>query len=296
MVTVAIAGASSGMGSTILSEILATGKHKVVVLSRSEQPSLEKEGVIVRAVDYKSIDQLTEALRGVHTVISCVWSFGPEVTTTQLALLEASKAAGVKRFVPSDWAINKYDIVDYYANKAPVWKAVQESGLEYTRFICGIWMNCWGSGAPNDEAVAGYRGPPFMIDFKNRTVSIPGDGTQKVAFTEMRDIGKFVAASLDLAQWIPDTFIVSDSLSYNELVELAEKVTGREFEKSPYPVSQIESVLKDNSNFEQVFFNQFLKLITNGDLDIEQSVGKNVPSIEMTKAENYLVKYWGGVH
>jgi uncharacterized protein YbjT (DUF2867 family) len=295
MTTVAVAGGTTGIGSNVVREILATNKYKLVVLSRSEKPDLTRLGVSVRVVNYTSHEQLVKALEGVHTVISCIWSYGPDLVTSQLALLKAAQQAGAKRFVPSDWATDRYDAVTGYSGKITVWNAVQASGLEYTRFINGIWMNVWGVGAPAEaEAVAGYTGPPFLIDLKARTALIPGSGTQKVAFTDMRDIGKFVAASLDLPRWEPDSRIVGDKLSYTEVVTLVEKITGHSFQKTYYPENQIESVLTANPDPETVFFHQYMKLIVAGGIDFDGTLNATLPDIKITTAADYLKQYWGG--
>jgi uncharacterized protein YbjT (DUF2867 family) len=295
MVTVAVAGGTTGIGSNIVRAILATKKHELVVLSRSERPDLSKQGVSVHVVDYTSHEHLIKALEGVHTVISCIWSFDPDLGTSQLALLKAAQDAGAKRFVPSDWATDRYDAISAYALKATVWDAVQASGLEYTRFINGLWMNIWGLGAPRNEteALAGYSGPPFLIDLKARSALIPGNGSQKVAFTNMRDIGKFVAASLDLPHWEPDSRIVGDKLSYEEVVTLAERITGHSFEKTYYPEAQIDSVLAGNPDPEQLFFHQFMKLIVDGAFDFEGTLNAQFPSVNTVPAGEYLTQYWG---
>src|SRR6266536_3564325 len=79
MVTVAISGATSTIGSNLVDEVLSSKKHRLVVLSRSEQAKLPSRGVDVRVVDYGNVNQIATALAGVHTVISCIWTFGPEV-------------------------------------------------------------------------------------------------------------------------------------------------------------------------------------------------------------------------
>ena len=72
----------------------------------------------------------------------------------QLTLIEAAKEAGAKRFAPSEYALSTYDNLDLYAGKAAVWEALRVSGLEYTRFFCGIFMNTLGTGTPKGEAEA----------------------------------------------------------------------------------------------------------------------------------------------
>lgn len=55
----------------------------------------------MRIVDYADHASLVFALQGVHTIISTISVNGPE---SQLALLEAAKEAGAKRFAPSEFA------------------------------------------------------------------------------------------------------------------------------------------------------------------------------------------------
>lgn len=83
--------------------ILASGKHEVVILSRSNQPHLSARGIEVRMIDYKDHAGLVRALEDVEVVISTVSSFGDAFWTSQLALLQAAKEAGVKRFAPSEF-------------------------------------------------------------------------------------------------------------------------------------------------------------------------------------------------
>lgn len=67
---VALAGASSGFGLTMLKTFLHInhGKHKIVLLSRSAQPDLVAKGVDVRQVDYNNHAGLVQALSDVHTL------------------------------------------------------------------------------------------------------------------------------------------------------------------------------------------------------------------------------------
>lgn len=298
MVTVAISGATSTIGSNLVDEILSSKKHHLVVVSRSEQLALTNRGAEVCIVDYEKADELSEALRGVHTVISCIWAFGPEMASSQLSLLGAAKTAGVKRFVPSDWAVDQYQAITAYNPKAVVWDAVQASGLEYTRFINGIWMNAWGVDAPRDqaEALSYYTGPYFLVDVKAGKATVLGDGTQKVVFTHTRDIARYVAASLDMERWEPDSRIAGDSLSYLEVVGLAEKATGRKLEISHVPVEQLESVLASGPDGITQFFHEFMLAITKGKLNFEDAKFRSgFPEIKPMTGEEFFSKHWGNV-
>jgi uncharacterized protein YbjT (DUF2867 family) len=297
MVTVAVAGGGSAIASNIISAILATKKHQLVVLSRSARPDLEKEGVIVKVVDYDSHEQLTKALEGVHTVLSCIWSYGPAVGTSQLALLEAAKEAKVKRFVPSEWAIAEYNKVSFYKPKEAVWEAVQKSGLEYTRFINGVWLNTWAPNAPRDEAIgrAGYQGPEFLIDLKGGSILIPGDGSNKITVTDMRDIGKYVAAALDFEKWDEDSFIVGEKLSLNELAAKAEKITGKTINKTYISLEGIDAVIAEQRDPATTMIHEFLRIIGEDGFDFKATINQKAPQVKPITVDEFLTRHWGSV-
>ncbi|KAL6888036.1 NAD(P)-binding protein [Trichoderma evansii] len=295
MVTVAVAGGGSAIASNIINVILASKKHQLVILSRSPRPDLETEGAVVKVVDYENHEQLTKALQGVHTVLSCIWSYGPAIATSQLALLEAAKAAKAKRFVPSEWAVPAYNKVAYYKVKEGVWDAVKKSGLEYTRFINGLWLNIWAADAPREEDIgrAGYRGPPLIIDIKAGTASIPGDGSSKIAFTDMRDIGKYVTAALDFEKWDEDSVIVGEKLSINEFVEKVERITGKTIEKTYISLEGLAVLIEENKDPMMLMVHEFLKLIGEGDIDLTATINQKVPGVKPTKVEDFLARHWG---
>ena len=56
--------------------------------------------------------------------------------------------------------------------------------------------------------------------------AIPGDGNKLVTFTHTSDVGKFVAASLDLEKWDRVSVIIGDKVTMNEAVKLAAEAKG----------------------------------------------------------------------
>lgn len=125
MVTVALAGATTGLGLTMLRVFLTQNtSHKIILLSRSEQPQLASQGVDVRPVDYSDHQSLVSALHGVHTVLSVIGGGAPGKQHPQIALLEAAKEAGVTRFAPSEYAGQGYEGIDLYqVNHAQSWSS-----------------------------------------------------------------------------------------------------------------------------------------------------------------------------
>lgn len=162
MVTVALAGATTGLGLTFLHTFLHLNaqdqEHKIVLLSRSEQPEFSALGVDLRTVDYADHAEPVKALQGVHTVLSLIGGQLDGRHNPQLDLLKAAKEAGVQRFAPSEYAGNGYEGVEMYRPKAEVWKAVRKSGIpEYTRFNCGLFMSVLATGTPKEVTEVGLR-------------------------------------------------------------------------------------------------------------------------------------------
>ncbi len=154
----------------------------------------------------------------------------------------------------------------------------------------------WGVDAPRGqvEALAGYAGPPFLIDFKDGKATIPGDGTQKVAFMHMRDVARFAVAALDLERWQPDSRITGDRLSYKEVVALAEEAMGKKFEITHVPVEQLESVLAGEPDPMTQFFHEFMLAVTNGQLNIEDANLMSIfPNIKPMTAGEFWKTHWG---
>ena len=70
--------------------------------------------------------------------------------STQIRLLDTAKAAGCRRFAPSEFGIGIQGTprIDMLAGNMAVWEACEKSGLEWTRFENGLFYELswiWGS-------------------------------------------------------------------------------------------------------------------------------------------------------
>jgi hypothetical protein len=69
-----------------------------------EKKDLADRGATVITVDYENVEQLTNAVKGSYAVLSM---FNPVDKPLALRLnsnlLQATKQAGVKKFIPSEW-------------------------------------------------------------------------------------------------------------------------------------------------------------------------------------------------
>jgi nucleoside-diphosphate-sugar epimerase len=95
--------------------------------------------------------------------------------------------------------------------------------LEWTIFRNGFFMNYYGM--PTVQSFLQLR-TSIVLDMESDCAAIPGDGNTPVTFTHTADVGKLVAASLDLAQRQHVSNVVGDKVSRNKFVNIAEKAKG----------------------------------------------------------------------
>lgn len=101
MKTIALAGATTGFGLTVLDHFLKSQhSYKLILLTRSPQPLLLAQGIDVRPIDYSNHVTLVSALQAVHTILSFIGGSTTALQDAQLELLSAEKEAGVTRFAP----------------------------------------------------------------------------------------------------------------------------------------------------------------------------------------------------
>lgn len=97
--------ASGSIGKIILHSLLANPEFAVTVLSRKDSEVSFPSGVTVRKSDFSS-DDLLNAFTGQDVVISAVGAAG---FGEQEKLVDAAVAAGVQRFLPSEFSTSSQD-------------------------------------------------------------------------------------------------------------------------------------------------------------------------------------------
>jgi len=324
MPIVVIAGGTSiGLGRSIVQAILQAYPNQEwtpIILSRSPKqpdwlPALDYKPEI-KAVDYNDPSSLLSALRGVHTVISVILAIDGTHASSQIALLDAAVQSGCKRFAPSEWACGPKGVLNVdllAAAKAPVWEACEKSGIEWSRFNVGSFMNYLGIGCGQneDEACAGVDregdmpdgSGSFLVSMVSNSVEllVKDDGAvPRVTMTEIGDVGRFVARALELEDWERDMDIVGDTVRLDEVVEIAERVTGKRFDVNRLGRREMEKQLEtlvDESDMLKRMWVQ-LKIMMLGDEVgcgvLNPVANKLCPGVRAVSIEGYLTKYWGG--
>ncbi|KAH8701510.1 hypothetical protein BGW36DRAFT_414534 [Talaromyces proteolyticus] len=241
---VAIAGGTGGLGRSVTEEISATGKHDIFVLSRGQKYDIfgSDSGIKILLVDYSSPDSLAEILgtNNIDTIISTMSIISEEQSQAQLNLIDAAiQSQTVKRFAPSHFGIDYDEAKKHVAMRDYKCAAIcklKSSPLSFTSYICGFFLDYYGYPyAPT------YLSPMHIVlDMENAKAAIPGNGEVPVVFTHSKDVGKFVAASLELREWPEKAFMVGDKVTLNELLRQAEHATGKRFDVSYDPIGKLK--------------------------------------------------------
>lgn len=299
MVKVAVtSGARSVVSGCIIPAIAE--KHDVVALSRkpldrfSHLPNVQHV-----AVDFYDPVALDAALQGVHTVICTIFDLDEDAfIATSLALLQSALRVGAKRFAPSEFGPHGLhdDTIEVYRRKAVVADAVRKSGIEYTLFDTGFFMDALAVGAP------GATPSPYkpIYDVENLTATIPGDGSAYMTYIRGEDLGKLVAASLELEKWPEVSRMIGDRKTFNEILRLAEKVRGGKFSVSYVSLETMKKrldELRDPSDIAALVQTQFcIEMVASDRLGSpDANLNDLCPQVKPMGIEEFLQKWWGNV-
>src|SRR5271166_3345226 len=108
--TIAVAGATGHLGGRIVNALLDRGAH-VRALVRAGTDSdklakLQRPGVTPAQADMSNVSELTQACAGASCVVSALQGLRDVMIDAKSVLLDAAIAAGVPRFIPSDFSID----------------------------------------------------------------------------------------------------------------------------------------------------------------------------------------------
>ncbi|PTB63282.1 NAD(P)-binding protein [Trichoderma citrinoviride] len=214
---VAIAGASGNIGAHVLRALLEAN-FNVTVLTRSQTSNDYGAQVKVVEADFNSVRELTAALKDQDAVISTLGKSGLE---KQTLLIDAAIAAGVYRFIPSEFGScttsPKVADLPFYSTLASVRSHLMEkattSALTYSIIAPGCFMEY-------------FLAFPAAIDFKNRSVAFMDGGNTRVSVTSLATFARAVAAVLNHPEETKNrvVYISEAILTQRQLLDIAKKV------------------------------------------------------------------------
>ncbi|KAL1792504.1 hypothetical protein ACET3X_009011 [Alternaria dauci] len=242
---VLILGASGSVGAPILNALLAEPSFNVTIVSRtSSSASLPPNVPVIKISDAFTTEELTEAFKGQDAVVVAL-STGSVISGEKdglvFRLIDAALAAGVRRFIPSEFGANNLDpraraLVPTYDRKGEMLeyllKACEDSQgkLTWSSISCGSWL---------DWALDPSKSGNFLgIDVKGRKARVYDSGTKRFAVTTSKNTGLAVAKVLlnPVMTANKQIFLCDFSASTRQIVSALEAET-----KAKFLVEEIES-------------------------------------------------------
>lgn len=211
----------------------------------------------VATVDYASIESLTKALKGQDAVVSCVGSFA---LSSQPNIIEAASAAGVQRFIPTEFGADTLNgptrAFSVLHEKLQAQKMLKEkydeTGMTYSLLFTGLFFD-WG--LENG----------MILGVKKRKGTLYDGGSSVISFSTIASIAKGITGCLLHPEETKNrgVYIQDVAISQKKLVELTNKVNPGEWDlkeasteemakqaeaayeqKDPNPMSMLGSVFR----------------------------------------------------
>ena len=222
MTTVLLAGASGDLGTRAARALVARGAD-VRALTRSGSDAheeLRSLGVTVVEADYDDAAALRRACEGVDVVVSAISGVRSVIVDAQSRLLEAAVAAGVPRFVPSDYAAD-------YRRVAPGSNRNFEMRRDFARVLDRAPIR--GTSVLNGASADMLTGQAPLVLFDRDRVLYWSDADQLLDFTTKDDTAAFtadVALDPDAPRYLE---VAGSSVSARDLARIMTELSGRRF-------------------------------------------------------------------
>jgi hypothetical protein len=181
---IAVAGASGNLGKRIVVALRARGAD-VVALVRDPAKAKDLDARVI-AIDLAKPDELAAALAGATCVVSALQGLGDVIVDAQTGLLEAAVAAGVPKFIPSDFATDFTQLPAgenrNFDLRRAFHKRLEDAAIAPTSIYNGAFAE-----------ILTYNAPLYQV--KTRTVGYWDDAEHPIDFTTMDDTAAFTAAA-----------------------------------------------------------------------------------------------------
>lgn len=220
-----VAGATGNLGEKVVHHLLAKGAVvRAIVRASSNSGKIKKlrqSGVEVVTVNKFEIAEVSKACQDVACVVSTLSGLRDVIVDTQKVLVAAAIAAGVPRFIPSDFSIDFTKLALGENRNLDLRKEFhhylnQQTAIKATSIFNGAFADMLTGQMP-------------LILFKIKRVLYWGNADQRMDFTTMDNTAAFTAeAALD-ASTPRYLYIAGDQLSARHLKVIVSEVTGEKY-------------------------------------------------------------------
>jgi uncharacterized protein YbjT (DUF2867 family) len=219
-----VAGATGNLGMRIVDMLCNKGAVVTALVRESSDPEVVRtfkdRGVTIYKTDLTDAEVLKQACIGIDCVVSALQGLRDVIVDGQQALLEAAVAAGVPRFIPSDYA-SDFTALEKGQNRnfdlrSEFHGVLYQAAIQPTSVLNGAFAEILGSGTP-------------LLDLEQHTVGYWGDADWKMDFTSMDDVAAYVAEAAMDDETPAILRIAGFQVSAEEIAAAAEKVFGVPF-------------------------------------------------------------------
>ena len=188
--TIVLAGATGDLGFRIAQALLKRGARvRALVRPGNQKPAvtaLRDLGAEIIEVDFNSVTALTKACVGAACVVSALSGLRDVIVDGQKRLLAAAVAAGVPRFIPSDYSID-YTKLPTGSNRnldlrREFNQRLDQAPIQATSILNGMFTDLLTGQAP-------------VVLFGLKRVLYYGDADQPLDFTTTANTAEFTAAA-----------------------------------------------------------------------------------------------------
>ena len=226
---ITVAGGTGNLGGRIVRDLIKRGATvRAIVRQETEAEKIDKLkqlGAEVIEVDMSNHEELKNACEGAACVVSALSGLRETIVDAQTQLLDAAMAAGVPRFIPSDFAADFTRLAEgdnrNFDLRMEFHKTLDKSAIASTSIMNGAFTDILTYGTP-------------IYDFRNHTVGYWGDDADwKIDFSTMDNTADYTAAAALDSETPKVLRIASFQVSPNDLVKIGGEVKNHEFKLIP---------------------------------------------------------------
>lgn len=227
--TVLIAGATGMLGSRIAAHLLDQDDTDVQLLLRGGGPRdagkaagvdrLRQAGAGVVVGDVTDPASLDAATAGADAVVSALQGGHEIIVDGQLALARAAAGNGVRRFLPSDFAIDLFAATPgapQFDVRREADHEIDQLPLQVVHVLNGAFMDMMLDPAT-----------PGLVDLPRATVTLWGTGDEPFDLTTVDDTARFAARlATDPDDVSGVRYLSGARASFNDIIAETERLTG----------------------------------------------------------------------
>lgn len=219
--TIVLAGGTGNLGGRIAQALVARGAHvRALVRPGSASAVLRDTGIEVVPVDFSDAEAMRAACEGGDCVVSALNGLEDVTVTAQGQLLDAAVAAGVPRFIPSDFSID-YTLLRPGENRNFDLRRRFRARLDAAPIAATSIFNGAFAELLNGQA-------PIVLR-KIRRVLYWGSADTRFDVTTMDDTAAFTAAAALDSESPRDLHIAGDRVNARDLATIMSDLAGKRF-------------------------------------------------------------------